>query len=90
MEIARKRPLKMFEVVQAYGGYRKGDRIQPTGMYRDVLKNRGLIREVTEDELAAECELLKSRQAQPANDRMVRLPEQSEARPILHTRKRAG
>jgi len=90
MEIERKRPLKMFEVIQAYGGYSKGDRIQPTGMYRDVLIRRGLIREVTESELAAECALLKSREAQPANDRMVRLPEGAEARPILHTRKRAG
>ena len=88
MEIVRKRPLKMFEVIQAYGGYRKGDRIQPTGMYRDVLKSRGLIREVTEHELAAEYLLIKSRQAQSGADRMVRLPEKSEARPILHVRGR--
>lgn len=42
----RKRPVKQFRVLHAYGPYVKGQLIQPTGMYRDVLVRRGLIEEV--------------------------------------------
>lgn len=50
MEVIRKRPIKMFEVIVPHGPYRKGDRMQPTGMYRDALLKRGIIREVKEVE----------------------------------------
>lgn len=46
MNVERKRPIKQFRVIQAFGPYRKGDVVQPTGMYRDVLAKRGLIEEV--------------------------------------------
>jgi hypothetical protein len=49
MNVERRRPVKMFEVIIAHGPYRVGDRIQPTGMYRDVLMRRGLIREVKDE-----------------------------------------
>lgn len=45
----RVRPIKQFKVIVAYGPYRVGDKIQPTGMYRDVLLKRGLIQEVIDE-----------------------------------------
>lgn len=65
MDVERKRPIKQFVVLQAYGPYRKGDKIQPTGMYRDALVRRGLIKEVV-DEPVIEA---------PLADRMVPPPE---------------
>lgn len=41
--VVRVRPLKQFRVVVAYGPYRVGDIIQPTGMYRSVLLARQII-----------------------------------------------
>lgn len=55
MTVERVRPIKMFEVVVAYGPYRVGDKVQPTGLYRDVLLRRGVIREVPEAAAAAEA-----------------------------------
>lgn len=72
--IERKRPLKQFRVVQAYGPYRKGDLIQPTGMYRDVLVRRGLIEEVKDGVETAALERVVS----PQINRMVTLPGVSE------------
>jgi len=83
MEIERKRPMKVFRVIQAFGPYSKGARIQPTGMYRDVLVRRGLIEEIIEP-----IDDAVSRVVQPEHDRMVRLPEKTEGRPILHLRKK--
>lgn len=77
MSIERKRPIKQFTVKVAHGPYRVGDKIQPTGMYRDVLLRRGLIEEV-KDEPAA-------REATPALDRMVPSPESGQG--TLLTRK---
>lgn len=67
MEVARSRPLKQFVVIVAHGPYRVGDKIQPTGMYRDVLVKRGLIKEVVDapDRRAGELFL---------TDRMVQRP----------------
>jgi len=42
-------PTKKFQVIVAYGPYRKGDVIQPTGLYRDTLLHRGIIREIKID-----------------------------------------
>jgi len=42
----RKRPIKMFKALTAFGPYRVGDTLQPTGMYRDVLLRRGWIEEI--------------------------------------------
>ncbi len=66
MEVERKRPIKQFVVLQAHGPYRKGDKIQPTGLYRDVLLKRGLIEEIKDDPV------VEARQVQPELDRMVR------------------
>ncbi len=72
----RKRPLKLFRVVKAYGPYRVGDRIQPTGIYRNQLLNLKVIEEVT-DAVAA-----------PAlGNRMVDLVGDQ---PVLMNRKRGG
>jgi hypothetical protein len=49
MAVGRNRPMKLFEVIQAYGPYVKGDLIQPTGMYREVLVKQGRIKEVIQD-----------------------------------------
>lgn len=40
---APRAPIKKFRVISAYGPYRKGDVIQPTGMYRDELLRRKVI-----------------------------------------------
>lgn len=80
MEVERKRPIKMFRVLKAYGAYVKGSLIQPTGMYRDMLLRRGLIEEVKDPE--------PDRALHSPTDRMVRLPEKTEGRPILTLRKR--
>lgn len=45
----RRRPIKQFEVLIAFGPYRVGDKLQPTGMYRDVLLRRGVIKEVKDE-----------------------------------------
>lgn len=50
MEVKRTRPIKMFEVIVAHGPYRKGDKIQPTGLYRDALLRQGVIREAQDIE----------------------------------------
>lgn len=81
MEIARRRPMKVFRVISAFGPYSKGDKLQPTGMYRDELKRRGLIEEIVEP-------IDDARVVQPEHDRMVRLPEKNEDRPLLHLRKK--
>jgi hypothetical protein len=65
MTVERVRPIKQFVVVMAYGPYRVGDKIQPTGMYRDVLVRRGLIREVKDDPAPA------PQAALPETNRMV-------------------
>ena len=49
MNVERKRPIKMFKALKAFGPYRVGDMLQPTGLYRDVLLRRGLIEEVKEE-----------------------------------------
>ena len=48
--IKRIRPAKEYKVLYAYGPFLKGDIIQPTGIYRDMLIARGLIEELKEDE----------------------------------------
>jgi hypothetical protein len=78
---ARKRPVKAFRVVVACGSYRVGDVIQPTGIYRDKLIALGWIKEISDDE---SVEI--GRQSAPPHDRMVRLPEKGEGRPVLNTR----
>ena len=88
MEVERKRPMKMFRVISSFGPYVVGDKIQPTGMYRDVLVRRGVIQEITEP--IDEGALLQSRITQPENDRMVRLPENDEGRPVLSLRKKGS
>ncbi len=72
MEVERKRPIKQYKVLIAYGPYRKGDKIQPTGMFRDVLIRRGLIEEVKDE-----------RVAEPMMDRMMPQPRET-----LHLNKR--
>ena len=42
----RKRPIKMFKALTAFGPYRVGDQLQPTGIYRDILLRRGWIEEI--------------------------------------------
>lgn len=69
MDVVRKRPLKMFVVLQAHGPYRVGDKIQPTGMYRDVLVKRGLIKEITDEPVVE-----PARMAQGQTNRMVPPP----------------
>jgi len=66
MELTRTRPIKMFVVLQAYGAYRKGDRIQPTGLYRDMLLRKGLIAELKD-------ETKEDRLVTPPNDRMIHI-----------------
>lgn len=44
----RVRPIKQFEVIVAYGPYLVGQKIQPTGLYRDILLRRGVIKEVVD------------------------------------------
>lgn len=78
MNVERKRPIKMFVVKVAHGPYRVGDKIQPTGMYRQVLLMRGLIEEVKEE--------LVEREAVPALDRMV--PSASGGNGALVTRRK--
>jgi len=73
MEVERKRPIKQYKVLIAYGPYRKGDKIQPTGMFRDVLLRRGLIAEVVDTKVA-----------EPLTDRMVHMPKDT----TLHLNKR--
>ena len=75
--IERKRPLKQFEVLQAFGPYRKGDTIQPTGCYRDVLVRRGLIKEVVEPVNGS-----------PLVTRMVEVAEETVNRAVLRLPKR--
>lgn len=87
MEVERKRPMKMFRVVSSFGPYVVGSMIQPTGMYRDILIRRGVIVEVTEP---IESAALQPRIAQPEHDRMVRLPEKDEGRPMLSLRKKGA
>lgn len=78
----RSRPLKLFEVLSAYGPYRVGDRIQPTGLYRDQLLRRGVIKEVV-TAAAPEAEAPEAqRAAEPTMDRMVE--------PGAETQTRAG
>lgn len=88
-EERRTRPLKLFEVLSAYGPYRVGDRIQPTGLYRDQLLRRGVIKEVTPAALEAEALAAARadapaapRAAEPAMDRMLE--------PGAETQTRAG
>lgn len=64
MEVIRKRPIKQFEVIVAHGPYSKGALIQPTGIYRDALLRRGIIREYVEQS------------GPPLTDRMVHEPRQ--------------
>lgn len=82
--IERKRPVKQFRVKQAYGPYRKGDLIHPTGLYRDVLLNRGLIEEVKDERVVAALE----RVAAPDTNRMVTLPGGAEVVDQFATRAR--
>ena len=76
----RRRPLKQFVVLQAYGPYRKGDKIQPTGMYRDVLVKRGLIKEITDEPV------VDARMVQDQTNRMVPSPAKDFA--LAHRSKR--
>lgn len=48
-EVERKRPIKQFRARVAFGPYRVGDKLQPTGLYRDVLLKRGVIEEVKDE-----------------------------------------
>lgn len=52
-EVIRKRPVKQFRVKVAYGPYRVGDLIQPTGIFRDVLMRKGVIEEVKDEPVKA-------------------------------------
>ena len=61
----RKRPIKQFRAVKSFGPYRVGDKLQPTGLYRDVLIKRGLIEEI-KDEPAFQLH-----SAQPEVNRMI-------------------
>jgi len=65
MSEERKRPIKQFRVLAAFGPYIVGAKIQPTGIYRDTLLRRGVIEEVKDD---AELDL---REARPEMNRMV-------------------
>jgi len=92
--IERQRPVKQFRVVTAYGPYRKGDLIQPTGMYRDVLVRRGVIEEVKDPPQAAAPAMASAPAApesrgllQTAFDRMV--PNRESVGAPVH-RKRGG
>ena len=67
----RRRPIKQFEVIVAYGPYRVGDKIQPTGLYRDALLRRGLIKEIKEVPPVDDREV-----RQPDLDRMIAQDEQ--------------
>ena len=67
MSEERKRPIKQFVVLQAYGGYRKGDKIQPTGMYRDILVRRGLIKEIKDEPVP----VLELHSSPPPMNRMI-------------------
>lgn len=78
MTEVRRRPLKVFEWVSPRGYAKKGDRFQPTGIYRDTLLKQGAIREVTEQEIEQERALKEAterlpeeRQGPPLTDRMV-------------------
>ena len=62
-EVERRRPIKMFTVLVAHGPYRVGDKIQPTGMYRDVLLRRGFIKEIKDEP--------DDREAPQVEDRMI-------------------
>ena len=79
----RRRPMKVFRVISAFGPYSKGDQIQPTGMYRDVLVRRGVIEEIIEP-------IEAGRVVTSPEDRMVRLPEKGSVRPTLNLRKRGA
>lgn len=78
----RRRPVKIFEWLIARGYAKKGDRFQPTGMYRDALLKQGAIREVTEEEISREN--AAKRAMSELNDRMI--PEPVHEFP-LNTRK---
>jgi len=80
----RRRPLKQFVVLRAHGPYRKGDKIQPTGMYRDVLLKRGLIEEIKDEPVDA-----PARMKQPAIDRMIALPDPPARLPLVTRGRRA-
>ena len=82
MELTRTRPIKMFVVLQAYGAYHKGDRIQPTGLYRDMLLRKGLIAELKEDLDVIGVDRL----AHPPLDRMIHMDRLS-GTPPLNNRK---
>jgi hypothetical protein len=79
----RKRPLKQFEVVKAYGPYQKGARIQPTGHYRSQLLALGVIREV-QDEQAPPA----ARQAAGLQNRMLDLRGDESVAPAVANRGR--
>ena len=72
MNVERKRPIKMFKAVKAFGPYRVGDTLQPTGMYRDILLRRGLIEEVKDEPATLPHE---TQAALPNVDRMIREPQ---------------
>lgn len=65
MSEERKRPIKQFKARIAFGPYRVGDKLQPTGMYRDTLVKRGLIEEVQDEPVP------EPRVATPDANRMV-------------------
>jgi hypothetical protein len=81
----RKRPLKLFRALSAFGNYRKGDTLQPTGMYRDVLVKRGLIVEITDT-----AEAVPARDAKAATNRMVPGLDLVTDGPVLSNRGRRG
>lgn len=68
MNTERQRPIKQFRVLQAYGPYVKGQLIQPTGMYRDVLVRRGVIEEVKDAAPARQAPGLVDRMVQTARE----------------------
>lgn len=50
--VERSRPKKLFRAKIAFGPYSKGAKLQPTGIYRDMLLRKGVIEEITDEPAA--------------------------------------
>lgn len=50
--VTRTRPIKLYRAKVAFGPYKKGATLQPTGCYRDALVRQGYIEEITDAPIA--------------------------------------